>query len=107
MCATPAILKGKDINTIKFFEKIGAEIGLLFQIVDDLIDFRGDSKKAGKKTKKDLKKGKATLIGLLGSKNTIKYADKLKLKIFNKLKIYGEKANDLKSTINFILERNK
>ena len=77
------------------------------QIVYDLIDFRGDSKKAGKKTKKDLKKGKATLIGLLGSKNTIKYADKLKLKIFNKLKMYGEKANDLKSTINFILERNK
>ena len=97
----------KKTYKIKKFEKIGSEIGLLFQIVDDLIDFRGDSKKAGKKTKKDLKKGKATLIGLLGPKNTIKYADKLKLKIFNKLKMYGEKANDLKSTINFILERNK
>ena len=105
-CMAPIIIIKKTYK-IKKFEKIGSEIGLLFQIVDDLIDFRGDSKKAGKKTKKDLKKGKATLIGLLGSKNTIKYADKLKLKIFNKLKIYGEKANDLKSTINFILERNK
>ena len=105
-CMAPIIIIKKTYK-IKKFEKIGSEIGLLFQIVDDLIDFRGDSKKAGKKTKKDLKKGKATLIGLLGSKNTIKYADKLKLKIFNKLKMYGEKANDLKSTINFILERNK
>ena len=105
-CMAPIIIIKKTYK-IKKFEKIGSEIGLLFQIVDDLIDFRGDSKKAGKKTKKDLKKGKATLIGLLGSNNTIKYADKLKLKIFNKLKIYGEKANDLKSTINFILERNK
>ena len=105
-CMAPIIVKNKTYK-IKKFEKIGLEIGLLFQIVDDLIDFKGDTKKVGKKTKKDLKKGKATLIGLLGHKNTIKYADKLKLKIFNKLKVYGTKANDLKNTINFILERNK
>ena len=56
----------------------------LFQIADDLIDYKGTSKTAGKKTKKDLKRGKATLISLLGYKNTIKYANKLK-EIFNKL----------------------
>ena len=80
---------------------------MLFQIADDLIDFRGDSKKAGKKTKKDLKKGKATLIGLLGQKNAIKYSEKLKLKIFNRLKFFGKKSKDLKDTIDFILERSK
>ena len=37
-CMAPAIIKGKDANIIKFFEKIGGEIGLLFQIADDLID---------------------------------------------------------------------
>ena len=36
----------------------------LFQIADDLIDYSVSTKKAGKKTKKDLKKGKATLISL-------------------------------------------
>ena len=48
------IIKNKNIDTIKFFEKIGSEIGLLFQIAADLIDYRGDSKRVGKKTKKDL-----------------------------------------------------
>ena len=65
-CMVPLIIKNKDINNIKFFKKIGAEIGLLFQISDDLIDYKGKTKKVGKKTNKDNKKGKATLISLLG-----------------------------------------
>jgi len=105
-CMAPTIIK-KKVQYLKKFETIGLEIGLLFQIADDLIDFRGNSKKAGKKTKKDLKKGKATLIGLLGQKNAIKYAEKLKLKIFDKLKFFGKKSKDLKDTIDFILERSK
>ena len=63
-CAVPAIIKEKSIKEIKFFESVGSDIGLLFQIADDLIDFKGNSKIAGKKTKKDQKKGKATLIKL-------------------------------------------
>ena len=55
-CAVPAIIKNKNNKEIKFFEDIGSNIGLLFQISDDLIDFKGDSKKAGKKTGKDQKK---------------------------------------------------
>ena len=60
-CAAPAIIKKKNNQEIKFFENIGADIGLLFQIADDLIDFRGDSKTAGKKTGKDQKKVKQRL----------------------------------------------
>ena len=55
-CAVPAILKKKKNKDIKFFEKIGANIGLLFQIADDLIDFQGSYKIVGKKTGKDKKK---------------------------------------------------
>ena len=61
-CAAPAIIKKKNFKEIEFFENIGADIGLLFQIADDLIDFKGNSKIAGKKTGKDKKKEKATLI---------------------------------------------
>ena len=85
---------------------MGKEIGLLFQIVDDLIDFKGSTKFAGKKTKKDTKKGKATIISLLGYENTVKYTNRLKQNIFNKLKLYQNNANDLRETINFIMERN-
>ena len=106
-CMVPAIIKNKNIDTIKFFEKIGSEIGLLFQIVDDLIDYRGDTKRVGKKTKKDQKQGKANLISLLGYNNTVIYADKLRFKIQKKLKSYGKKSNSLIKTLEYILNRNK
>ena len=56
---------------------------------------------------KDFKKGKATLISLLGYENTIIYAEKLKLKIFKRLLDFGVKSKDLKETINYILSRSK
>ena len=80
---------------------------MLFQIADDLIDHKVSTKKAGKKTNKDKKKGKATLISLLGYKNTIKYSNNIKLKIFRSLKNFGKKSNDLKFTINYIINRTK
>jgi farnesyl diphosphate synthase len=106
-CIAPLILKKKNKKEIKKFENIGADIGLLFQVADDLIDNKGSLSAAGKKTGKDIKKGKATLISLLGHKNTIKYANKLILKINNKLKKYGSKSKNLFQTLEYILNRNK
>ncbi len=106
-CAAPAIIKNKSSKEIKFFENIGLNIGLLFQIADDLIDFRGDSKKAGKKTGKDQKKGKATLISLLGHRNAIKYCDKIIIDINEKLKKYGPKSKNIRETLYYILYRDK
>ena len=105
-CMAPTIMS-KKTKYLRNFDQIGSDIGLLFQIADDLIDFSGDTKKVGKKTKKDLKKGKATLISLLGYENTIKYNNKLKLKIFKKLNKFGKKSQDLKNTINYIVNRIK
>jgi len=106
-CSVPAIIKKNENKNIKKFEQIGSEIGLLFQIADDLIDYKGDPRKAGKKTKKDSKKGKATLISLLGYKNAVIYAEKLRLKIDKKLNIYDQKSKNIKQTIKYILTRNK
>ena len=106
-CAAPLILKNKSKSEIKRFEDIGADIGLLFQVADDLIDHKGNFKVAGKKTGKDKIKGKATLISLLGYKNTINYANNLILKIDNKIKKYGSRSHNLSKTLNYILNRNK
>jgi farnesyl diphosphate synthase len=106
-CAAPSIIKNKSNEEIKFFENIGTNIGLLFQIADDLIDFKGDSKKAGKKTGKDQKKGKATLISLLGYINAIKYCDKIILEVNSNLKKYGSNSKNIKETLNYILNRDK
>ena len=106
-CMAPAIIKKKNAKEIKSFENIGSDIGLLFQIADDLIDFKGDSKKAGKKTGKDQKKGKATLISLLGHINAIKYCDKIILKINKSIKKYGSNSKNIEETLNYILNRDK
>ena len=106
-CAAPAIIKKKNAKEIKFFENIGSDIGLLFQIADDLIDFKGSSKIAGKKTGKDQKKGKATLISLLGYMNAIQYCDRIILKINKNLKKYGTNSKYIRETLNYILHREK
>ncbi len=106
-CVAPLIIKKKSKKEINKFEKIGADIGLLFQVADDLIDYKGSSSSAGKKTGKDKKKGKATLISLLGHENTIKYANRLILKIKNEIKKYEPKSKNLSNTLDYILNRNK
>ena len=106
-CAAPAIIKKKDKKEIKFFEILGSKIGLLFQIADDLIDFKGSSKKAGKKTGKDQKKGKATLISLLGYNNAVKYCDKIIFDVNNNFKKYGSNSKNISETLNYILKRDK
>jgi farnesyl diphosphate synthase len=106
-CAVPAIIKNKNDKDINFFEIVGANIGLLFQIADDLIDYKGSTKVAGKKTRKDKKKGKATLISLLGYQNTVKYSIKIKSKIINDLKKYSSSTSNLNETLDYILTRNK
>ena len=103
----PAIISNEKISYIKKLDNIGSDIGLLFQIADDLLDYSGKTKKVGKKTKKDLKQGKATLISLLGYENTIKYGENLILKINKNIKEYGLKSKNLSSTLNYILNRNR
>ena len=105
-CIVPVILSKKK-KYLNKFAKIGLDIGLLFQITDDLIDYKGTSKIAGKKTGKDKKKGKATLISLLGYKNTINYTEILKNKIFKQLNNFGDESKDLKETLDFVLSRTK
>ena len=104
-CESVAIIKGVNSIKRKKLKEIGINIGLLFQIVDDLIDYKGDSMIVGKPTRSDEKKGKATLVNLLGYEETINFAKNLKKKINQQIKKYGTKANDLLDSVEFILKR--
>ena len=101
-----AILANKNKFEKKIFSEIGEEIGLLFQLADDFLDITSTKKLAGKPIKKDKKKGKSTLVSLIGFEKANNYANNLRKKILFKLKKYGKKANDLSETIEFILNRN-
>ena len=84
---------------------IGEELGFLFQMADDFLDIKGSKKNVGKPVKKDKKKGKSTLIKLLGYKKTLEFAFTRKKLIINKLKKYGIKSNRLIKITDFILDR--
>ena len=104
-CLAPAIVAKKNIKTQKEMSKVGEELGLLFQIADDLLDVKGSKKSTGKPVKKDKKKGKSTLIKLYGYKKTLGFALDRKKTIINKLKKYGQKSNKLIEVSDFILNR--
>jgi len=104
-CESVAIVNGLNLKKRNLLKNIGLKIGLLFQIVDDLIDFRGDSTIVGKPTKSDQKKGKATLVNLLGYKTSLDFAKKLKKNLYEQINKYGAKGNNLLESVEFILDR--
>ena len=104
-CESIGIIKGLNYKKRNILKKIGLDIGLLFQITDDLIDYKGNSKIAGKLTKKDKKKGKRTLVNFMGYKKTLIFAKNLKNKISKRIKKYGDKSIDLLQSLEFILNR--
>ena len=101
-----AIVANKNKKEKLAYGDIGEDIGLLFQLSDDFLDVKGLKKLVGKPIKKDRKKGKSTLISLMGYKKTLSYANNLKKKILLKLKKHGKVAKDLIETIEFIQKRN-
>ena len=99
------VIANKSKKEKKYLSDLGEEIGLLFQLADDFLDKKGTQHLVGKSVKKDNKKGKSTLLNLMGDKRAYLYASNLKKKILRKLEKHGKKAKELTSTIEFILER--
>ena len=99
------VVASKNSKEKKFLSNLGEEIGLLFQLADDFLDNKGSKKLLGKPVKKDDKKGKSTLLNLMGENKAYLYANNLNRKILRKLEKHGKKATELNKTIKFILER--
>ena len=86
------VVANKNKSEKLFLSKLGEEIGLLFQLADDLLDKKGSLSLVGKPVNKDNKKGKSTLLKLMGEKKAYLYANNLKRKILRKLKKHGKKC---------------
>ena len=99
------VIANKTNKEKKILSNLGEEIGLLFQLADDFLDKKGTKNLVGKPVKKDNKKGKSTLLKLMGEKKAYLYANNLKKKILHKLKKHGRRAKEMSKTIEFILGR--
>ena len=104
-CESVGVIKELNYKKRNKLKRIGLDIGLLFQITDDLIDYKGDTKIVGKPTGRDKSKGKQTLINLMGYNKTLSLVKNLKKKITKNIKKYGIKSNDLLQSVEFILDR--
>ena len=105
-CEAGAILaqvKGKRRDALKHY---GRDIGLAFQIVDDLLDIERSSLDIGKTAGKDIRAGKATIVSLIGARNAKIKADKLIKQAIVGLEIFDDKANILRSLAAFVVGRN-
>ncbi|MDQ3247323.1 MAG: polyprenyl synthetase family protein [Pseudomonadota bacterium] len=80
-------------------------IGLAFQITDDIIDHAGDEAQAGKRTGKDAAAGKATFVSLLGPDRARQQAELLVDQAIEHLDGHGEEADLLRAIARFAIER--
>ena len=81
------------------------DIGLAFQIADDLIDHEGMQEKAGKRVGKDEAAGKETFVSLLGPERARQQAATLLDQAVDHLRSYGEEADLLRAVARFAVER--
>jgi farnesyl diphosphate synthase len=82
-------------------------VGLAFQIADDLLDHEGDEAAAGKKLHKDAEAGKATFVSLLGPDRARQQAQMLVTQAIEHLHGYAEEAELLRAIARFAVERDR
>jgi farnesyl diphosphate synthase len=81
------------------------DVGLAFQIADDLLDEEGEEAKTGKKVGKDREKGKETFVSLLGRERARRQAELLVDQAIEHLQSYGPEADLLRAIARFAVER--
>jgi farnesyl diphosphate synthase len=104
-CAAGGILGGAAAPQRAALLGYAQDLGLAFQIVDDLLDCYATPEELGKPTGQDAAAGKATFVGLLGPGEARARAEKLAANARARLEIFSEKADFLRQTATFVLER--
>lgn len=104
-CEAGAIMANIWDSRRDALREYGHNIGMAFQIVDDLLDVEASSEEIGKTAGKDIEAGKATIPSIIGTKNARIYADQLIEKANEDLQIFDEKANILRSLASYVIKR--
>jgi farnesyl diphosphate synthase len=104
-CAAGPILAQAVPDDHDRLSAFARDVGLVYQITDDLLDVLGSAEKTGKTVGKDKGQGKATLVSLLGIEGARNKAIALAERSVDTLAVYGERARDLQDFALFLLDR--
>jgi geranylgeranyl diphosphate synthase type II len=102
-----ALYAGADDSAISSIRAFGQNIGLAFQIVDDILDVTQTSEQLGKTAGKDVAAEKATYPALFGLEQSGKKADELLKTACSQLDRFGASAEVLKMLAQFLVQRKK
>ena len=104
-CEAGAILGKASDHARLALHAYAHDVGLAFQIADDLLDVEGDEKEVGKKTGKDAAAGKATFVSLLGVARAREQAQLLATQAAEHLEIFAERGKLLKELAQYVVNR--
>jgi farnesyl diphosphate synthase len=106
-CQAGAILGHASVEQTAQLIAYAENIGLAFQIADDLLDHESSSDTIGKATQKDSKAGKATFVSLLGAKEARALAQRMVDQAIEAVSGFGAKAGMLTTAAQFAISREK
>lgn len=104
-CEAGAILGGASHPNREALRGYAHDLGLAFQIADDLLDVEGTAEETGKAVGKDEAAGKATFVSILGAERARAQAEILAAQAAAHLANFGEKADLLRQVARFVVER--
>lgn len=99
------IVAGASEDQCERLRRFGEQIGLAFQIADDLLDFCGDPSKMGKRVAKDHQRGKLTWPALVGPEASGERANQLVDAALRELEPWGAAAEPLAWLARFVVDR--
>jgi geranylgeranyl diphosphate synthase, type II len=102
-----AISASADARQTEALVEYGRDLGLAFQITDDLLDVRGSEANLGKRVGKDAGRGKLTFPGLLGIDESARRATELIDQACQAVSGFGARAAGLDALARYVLERNR
>ena len=104
-CESGAILGQATIEQRQLLKEFGTNLGIAFQITDDLLDVTGDVNEVGKAVGKDSKQGKATLVSIKGIDESLATAANFCHNAIALLNLYDDKADILCELVRHIIKR--
>ncbi len=104
-CEAGAIMGKASTQMRHALTNFAQDLGLAYQITDDLLDVGGDPAVMGKAARKDQKAGKATFVTILGSERARAQAEMLANQAAAHLDVFDEKADLLRGLVSFVVNR--